>query len=290
MMEAMKEFLATHTVEAVAIIIAAITAVGVFVGPWFASWRQRKNTEQDKKLRAHFEELKRETELIISSASNLAPMSGDWKIVVSEGSYGGNISNIEEAQVSSSLEAHFPEQAKQLSTFKQKTREHNANWEDFRRKIKIAFESKGVPVVQNDQSEPSTYIYENAFEPLFNMWRELAQNKGPWLDFQKIESEPVKGGYLLYASGWRGNAVAFAKTKDGIEKCKLAFAEIADTKENQREDARILNSANKLIGEAKEFAHQLASELSEVDKFWPGTRINKFKRLKKTYPICKELL
>lgn len=289
MMEVMKEFLATHTVEAVGIIIAAITAIGVFAGPWFAGWRQRKNMEQDRKLRAHLEELKREAELIISSASNLAPMSGDWKIVVSEGSYGGNISNIEEAQVSSSFEAHFPQQAKQLSTLKRKTREHNANCEDFHRKIKIAFESKGIPVVQNAQGELSTCIYENAFDPLFNMWRELAQSRRPWPDFQKIDSEPVKGGYLLYASGWRGNAIAFAKTKDGIEKCKLAFAEIADTKENQREGARILNAANKLIGEAKEFAHQLASELSEVDKFWPGTRTNKFKRLEKTCPICKEL-
>jgi len=66
----MKEFFAAHAVE-VGIIIAAITAIGVFVGPWFASWRQRKYTEQDRKLRTHFEELRKEAEPVISFARGL---------------------------------------------------------------------------------------------------------------------------------------------------------------------------------------------------------------------------
>jgi hypothetical protein len=67
----MKEFLAAHPVEAIGIIIAAITAVGVFVGPLLAGWRQRKNAEQDRRLKKHFEELKKEAVPVISFARDL---------------------------------------------------------------------------------------------------------------------------------------------------------------------------------------------------------------------------
>jgi hypothetical protein len=67
----MKEFLAAHTVEAIGIIIAAITAVGVFVGPLLAGWRQRKNAEQDRRLKTHFEELRKEAAPVISFALDL---------------------------------------------------------------------------------------------------------------------------------------------------------------------------------------------------------------------------
>jgi hypothetical protein len=67
----MKEFLAAHTVEAIGIIIAAITAVGVFVGPLLAGWRQRKNAEQGRRLKTHFEELKKEAAPVISFTRDL---------------------------------------------------------------------------------------------------------------------------------------------------------------------------------------------------------------------------
>lgn len=71
----MKEFLVAHAVE-VGIMITAITAIGVFVGPWLASWRQRRSTEQDRKLRAHFEELRKEAEPVISFARDLDNVYG----------------------------------------------------------------------------------------------------------------------------------------------------------------------------------------------------------------------
>jgi len=198
----MKEFLAAHIVETIGIVIAAITAIGVFVGPWFASWRQRKNTEQGRKLRAHLEELKREAELVISSASNLAQVCGNGKLVVSGGSHEKIVSDIEKAKVSASFKAHFPEQAKGLGTLKQKTREHNTNCEKLRQKIKIAFESKGIPVVQNDQGSLPVFTYEASLDAVFNRWKELALNKCPMPDFKEIGSSPVQGGYKMFTRGW----------------------------------------------------------------------------------------
>jgi hypothetical protein len=282
----MKEFFAAHAVE-LGIIIATITAIGVFVGPWLASWWQRKKVEQNRKLRAHFDELKREAELVISSASNLAPMAPDFSIVVAAGSQAVTTSNIEEAKVSASFEAHFPERAKGLGTLKQETGEHNTNCENFRQKIVTDFREKGIPVEKYSRKD-FCCIYEDTFDALFNMWRELAQNKPRWPNFQQINSEQTDGGYFLRAQNW-ASALAFAKTEDDVREWKLVLAEIADDIGNQSEAAKILDSVNKLVEKAREFANQFAAKLDEINKYWPGKKTNKFKRLKKTCQTCKEL-
>lgn len=285
----MKEFLAAHTLEAIGIAIAAVTAVGVFLGPQLANRQQRKHTEQNKKLRAHFEELKEEAESIISSASNLATMAYSEMIVVSEGSHGQIVYDFDEVQVSSSFEAHFCEQARRLTSLKQEIHEHNAKCEDFRQKLTEAFELKGIPVVKNDQGEHSMCIFEAALDALFTNWKELARNSNPWPDFQNISSNPVQGGHVLHPSGWGSSVVAFAKTEDEQEKCKRALAEIAEDMESQKAAAEIVGSANELIRKGKEFAEQLVGRINDIDKFWPGSRTNKFKRLEKPCADCREL-
>lgn len=274
----MKEFLAEHSAEAIGIIIAAITAIGVFVGPWFASWRQRKNTEQDRKLKAHFEDLKREAEKLISLAPNLK--EGDMRIVA-----------VDTRWMSDSFKEHFfrHRQTEEWKKWQQEVGKHNANCEDFRQKIKIAFGSKEVPVKRKDQGKFSTCIYEDAVNELYKGWKCIAQGRPPSPDLRKIESTPVEGGYELYPSGWEATKVAFAKTKDEQEKCKLVLAEIADDVKSQRRAAEICDSTNKLERKVKEFVDQLGGEISDIDKFWPGKKANKFKRLKRTCPDCKEL-
>lgn len=277
--------------EITGIVIGSITAIGVFVGPIVANWLRTKKDERNRKLRAHFEELKREAEDLISLASSL--QEKDVRIVVADTSAAElGISYIEirgMRQISNSLDAHFSREMGGWREWEQKAVEHNANSENFRQKIKVAFESKGIPVERDSQSKPSTCIYESALDVLFNRWKEIARNSSPWPDFQNINSRPVEGGYLLYASGWEASAVAFAKTKDEQEKCKFVLAEIAGYMENQREVARMIDSASKLVKDAKCFADQFDSELSDIDKFWPGKETNKFKTLKKTCPACKEL-
>jgi len=285
----MKEFLAAHIVEA-SIVIAGITAVGVFVGPWFTSWRQRRNTEQDRKLRAHFEELKNEAEDLVSLVSSLKEKN--LRIVAvdtSAAELGVGYAEIRAVQISDSFKAHFLRQTEEWRRWEQKAIEHNARCEDFCQRTKIAFESEGIPVVQNDQGKSFTYIYEDVFNPLFNMWKELAQGRHPRPDFQNIDTASVEGSYFLYPSGWEASVVAFAKTEDDLEKCKLALARIAGDGENQREAAEIFSSASELMKEAREFADQFASKLNDMDTFWPPKKPNEFKELKKTCPRCKEL-
>ena len=283
----MKEFLAAHTVEAIGIVIAAITAIGVFVGPWFASWRQRKNTEQDRKLRAHFEELRREAQEIVRIMSRVTERYG--KIVSHSQAIYSEITCVVFPQPSDSFMAHFPEETTKLGEYSRRIEAHNRDYEGFRLKIKTDFESKGIPVVQNDQRKSFTFIYEDVFNPLFNMWKELAQGRHPWPDFRKIDTVSVEGGHFLHPSGWEASMVAFAKTEDDSEKCRLALAEIADNVGNRGEAAKILDSANKLVEKAREFANQFAAKLDEIDRYWPGKQPNKFKRLEKTCQTCREL-
>lgn len=287
----MKEFLVAHTVEAIGMIIAAITAIGVFVGPWLASRRQRKNMEQDRRLRVHFEELKRGAELIVSSASNLARMARDSSIVVAVGSQAVTTSDIDEVRVSRDFGAHFPEQAQEFSRLKRKIREHNVNCEDLRREMRVAFESEGIPIEQNDQGKLPIFILETSLDALFERWISLAQNKCPVPDFKEIGFSPVPGGYKIFTGGWGGSATVFVfgKTEDELEEYKLALYEILANRENQRKAAEILDSANELIGKAKEFADQLASELNDISEFWKGKKGKQFEKLKKTCLRCREL-
>ena len=284
----MKEFLAERSLEIIGIAIAVIIpAVGVWV-----ERRHRKKIEEDKKLRVHFEELKKDAQLIMTSAACVPTVIDDnVEVIVPVGSYGQICTSIEEVQVSGSFEAHFREQAKEFSGLKQEIRKHNTTCEDFRRKIKIAFESKGIPVVPNDQGKLPVFTYEASLDALLNKWIGLAQNKCPMPDFKEIGVRAIQGGYEIFTGGWGGSVTVFVfgKTEDEREKFEPALAEILGNVENQRRTAEILDSANRLTEKAEEFRHQLASEINSVDKFWPGTRRNKFKRLKKTCPDCKEL-
>jgi len=271
----MKEFLATHTVEAVSIIIAAITAIGVFAGPWFAGWRQRKNMEQDRKLRAHFEHLKRGAQSVISLARGAGNEYGRVEFGTS--------------QIAGSFKAHFSGEWEEWTKWVEKAEKHNHDYEGFRQKIEKDFESKGIHVKSDIQSQANTCILTDVLNPLFVRWRELAEGKRPWVDFQKIVSIPVESGYLLYAGGWEASVVAFAKSKDEQEKCESALAEVAKDEENQGEVAKLNNSANELVEQAKGFADKFAGKLDDIHEFWPGKRTNKFEKLKKICPYCKEL-
>lgn len=271
----MKEFLATHTVEAVGIIIAAITAVGVFAGPWFASWRHRKKTEEDTRLSVHFEHLKREAQSVISLARGAGNEYGRVEFATS--------------QISDSFKAHFSGEWEEWTKWVEKAEKHNHDYEGFRQKIEKDFESKGIHVKSDIHSQANTCIFTDVFNPLFVQWRELAEGRRPWVDFQKIDSIPREHGYLLYARGWEANVVAFAKSKDEREKCESALAEVAKDEENQGEAAKLNNSANELVEQAKGFADKFAGKLDDIHEFWPGKRTNRFEKLKKICPDCKEL-
>lgn len=198
-----------------------------------------------------------------------------------------DLKEVEAPQISASLEAHFPGRSEEWTGLMQKVSEHNRDYKEFCQKIKTDLEKKGIPV-EKYTAKDFCCIYEDAFDALFNMWRELAQNKPRWPDFQQINFEQADGGYLLRAQNW-ASALAFAKAEDDKRKCKLVLIEIADDIGNQGEAAKMLDSANKLVEKAREFANQFATKLDEIDKYWPGKKTNKFKRLKKTCQTCKEL-
>ena len=110
-----------------------------------------------------------------------------------------------------------------------------------------------------------------------------------WPDFQNIDAELLDGGSILYLEEWRASAIAFADSEDGQEKCKIVLGEVSDDVENQREAAKVLDDADRLVNEARSFAEQVRSELEDIDKSWSSRKENKFQTLMKTCPGCKEL-
>jgi len=253
--------------------------ITVVFGPRFTAKWQEKRRERNKKLRVHFEDLKKEAEPIVSLGFSSVQYG---EIVFTK-------YDLSQA-VSPSFREHFSKETEELSKLREETNKHNTRCKEFRQKIKRAFESRGIPVVQNDQDTLSSYIYERVFEPLFQRWQAVAQkSKHPGPDFQKIESASCsKGGYLLYALGWAASPLAFAKTENEREKCKRALADVAYDEQHQKEAAEIFGSANELVKKAGEFARQFAGKLDDIDRLWPGKKTNRFEMLK-TCPDCKEL-
>ena len=286
----MNEFLAAHIVE-VGIGVAVIAAVAVFVGRWLARRSRMKTEGQDKKLREHFEELKGEIAPVISLASSLVQITCSGKIVGREQMEGTDITlkGIKTVQISDNFAAHFPEKADRWMAWEQIASAHNANCENFRWRVKSAIESKGIPVEGDRRSKSATCVYNDALDALFSRWKEIATNNRLWPDFQDIDAELLDGGSILYLKEWRASAIAFADTEDGQEKCKVVLSEVANDVENQREAAKVLDDADKLVNKARSFAEQVRSELEDIDKSWLSRKENKFKRLMKTCPGCKEL-
>ena len=267
----MKEFLAENSLEIISIAVVVIsTAVAVSV-----KRRQRKNVEQDRKLRVHFEHLEREGQSVVSLARGVGNEDGRVKFGTS--------------QITDSFKAHFPGEWEEWTNWVKKAGGHNQDYEGFRRKIEKDFESRSIPVKSYPQSQANTCIFTDVFNPLFVWWGQLAEGKRPWVDFKKINSIPVERGYFLHPWGWEANTVAFANSEDEREKCESALAEVAKDEENQEEAAKLDNSANELVKQAEVFADKFAGKLDDIHEFWPGKRASKFRELKKTCPDCKEL-
>ncbi len=268
----MKEFVAEHSVKiAIAVIIPA---VGLCI-----ERRHRKKVEEDRRLKAHFVDLKKEADPIISAVSSISKSYG--KV------------NIGETQISGSFKAHFPGEAEMWSSLNDRVNVHNRKCENFRQKIEIAFESKGIPVVKSwDTVCNSAYVNEKMLYALFLFWEALARGcEGALTTLPiKFQQEEGRNGYFLFVGSTALKSVAaFAPNDDDKKDCEDALDKVANGEENKNGAFELFDCAGKIIGGVTEFGEQLKNKVEKVAKFWPGTKEYRFKKLKKTCPFCKEL-
>ena len=266
----------------IGIAIAAITAVGVFVGPMLATRLQEMRRERDKKLRTHFENLKDEAMESISIISALAGCYGR----IDSPSASVKSSGTELSQPSNSFATHFPKEAVEWTDCRQSIVRHNQKYEQFCVEISNSIYSQGIRV-ESIKSQLTPCIYDTVFDALFNRWKELTMNRRPWPDFRKITYIDIEGGYIhLYPEGWGASTVALCK-KSEQERCERVLREVAENKELLEEATKILSSADELLKRLRIFMDRLSSTCNDIEFFWPNKK--KFRRHRKTCPVCRQL-
>lgn len=257
------QVLSQNTIDIIIPIITLI--VGVILG----SLRER-NKERERRLKVHFEELRREAEIsIISGISGVSEHYGRVIIYSRPNTY--NIPT-ELPKPSDSFAAHFPEETAALAGYEQNIVKHNKVYEAFRLKITDTFKSKGLDVVSVNTNVSFPHIWDNIFWLLFEWWLDRYQGKAPRFDFGRIEPRKDFGLHNLLVAGCNSQAVAYAETEEGKGSCISAIWAVADNKEYEREAVEIINSARKLAKEVATFNNELKDKLSNIYKFelWRG--------------------
>jgi len=266
----------------VGLVISAITAFGVFYGPRLVAKRQEKSGE----LRAHFEELR--ADVLPETRAMISHMT-EWQRKINTYDSFVYTSAIEIPDPSDSFRAHFPEEAKDYSQYKEKISKHIERYEQFRGTIKDDFKSKGIPMVGDLTNEP-VCVYDTTFVALFRWWKELVKHVShPQPNFTQIEAEQADGGYYLYASGLGAFPVAYAKTDPDKDKLGDALVEVAQNKKYKDKTAELLNSFESLRQELSNYRKHLDEKLKDIEGYWPGTKSYKFKKETKRCTRCKEI-
>jgi len=129
----------------IGLIVAAVTAIGVFLGPRLTAKWQRRQQKQDMMLKAHFEEMKREVQEITRIISRVTEDYGEIASH-SEASY-SEITSVVLPELSDNFIAHFSEETTKLGEYSRRIEEHNRDYEEFRAKIIDAFKSQGTLIV-----------------------------------------------------------------------------------------------------------------------------------------------
>ena len=150
------QFISANALPIIGLIVAAITALGVFLGPRLAAKWQREKERRDADLRAHFKDLER------SIAGPLRrwddPEWGrGWDVLPGRIRHVGYLI-LEMGELSTTFpfdensvdfeafEAHFPDEANEWKDFRNKANRHIATHNNFVKVVKKALEEKLRPI------------------------------------------------------------------------------------------------------------------------------------------------
>jgi len=255
-----------------------------------------KKKEQDRKLRIHFEEIKQEATQIVDSCIHLTDYYGmilmnrigltiDWSDYISK--FGLGLL----PELSTIFTAHFAKDTAEIARLRMNIEKHNKRRVELDYRVKSDFGSQNIPLLNiNNSSNRPFYVYDTIFRPLFLWWQACNREEtNPRPNFNKIGTKADGEPNNLYVEGWGSQAIAYAKTDYGKNKCKHAIHDIAHNEEYQMYASWLIRLSDSLVREVHEFAQQLSNILDSVERFWPGTKSYRFTKEKKKCPECKEI-
>ncbi len=289
----------------IGLVVASITAIGVFYGPRLVAKRQEKR----EKLGVHFKDLKLN---IIDSIGDLS-----WQIRNCEGQMTHQddspvppIYKFEQVDLFTCFNLHFPLEADEWKQLKERSLEQNQSAKDFESKIKEYIESDHnltplkkdpIPDTGGEGKDPLRAMIDKAKAKanmeemivdvtpkcLCRTLYELAQNSSPVYDFTKAEIKLSDSLYILHFPKIviGASQLVYAKTAEKVKYCNSVFVGIQESPDFRQEASRIYDNAKKLVKDFKDFSTRLAAKIDNISKYGIG---REFKKLKKC-PICKKI-
>jgi len=276
------QFISASALVIIGLIIAAITAFGVYFGPRFTAKWQRKQEKQDTNLKTHFEDIEKYIYSKILPYSRSIVVKGlcMW---YNDHSKVKNGYPFEIDEGYKSFKIHFREFADELEHLHKKALELNSRLKKIREKIATLVKQGGISFGGvNEQA--SQIIYDNIFAALNNHYKEIKINNRSNI-FERIEESQESGkSGLLYASNWlKDSAIAYGETNENKENCKNIIIKIVTNEELKDKGLEIIRVTDKLADNFKDFAKKLNETIEYTKKYKIGRDFKK----EKECPYCQ---
>jgi len=279
------QFASANKLQIIMLIVLAVTAIGVFVGPRRSAKWQREEERHHKELRIHFEGLRREVMNPIRKAN--IPSNVETLPCLQPTGFSTSLSK--NSDTFRAFEAHFPDEAKGWKDFESKANKyieiHNGFIEEVQKALKQRAPLPSFSVMEYKASNPLPFIDTKVFSPLINIW--LAQTKGrkPSFDFEKAEIEEGTGRqgqyFVLKANAY---TCAYTTTYKQAEQCKSMFITLQKDQEYKEKAAGLLSEWQQLEEHFGKFKDEIRKRCDFISDFGIG---KDFKE-REDCPICQE--
>lgn len=241
----------TYIIPIIGLVIAAITAFGVFYGPKLVA----KSQEKKESLRNHFKHLETIVIKPISDTMRGIATYGETLSIkgASYGSfhYASLITNFEQGDFYI-FKLHFPKLAEKVTKQLNEVNQHNELCESFTNKLKELIEEKtGLPV---SEGKGRPFIYADVPSYLRQTLCDLAEPKSLRHDFRQARIEKKNDFWEVFTPG-----IIYAQvtTEEQGNSCKHGLIELMESTSLLEEISYILKNANQLENESRSIADLL---------------------------------
>lgn len=280
------QFVSANKLQIIMLIVLAVTAIGVFVGPRRSAKWQREEERHHKELRIHFKGLSEEVMNPIREAN--IPSSIESLSYLQPTGFSASLSKNSESF--RAFEAHFPDEAKGWKDFESKANKYIGNHNGFIKEVQKALKQRAplpsFSVMEHKTSSPLPFIDTKALSPLINIW--LARTKGcrPSFDFEKAEIEEGTGGqgqyFVLKTNAY---TCAYTTTREQAEQCKSMFITLQKDQGYEEKAAGLLSEWQELEKHFGKFKDEIRKRCDFIRDFGIG---KDFKE-REDCPICQKV-
>jgi len=248
----------------VGIVLGVIVSVLSYAVFWFL---RRYVTERDRKLRAHFCELRRGIVKDIQNRASDVRQSGidleiHFSLLLNEATPGW-----------ASFQAHFPALASQVEKVMEEAERHNQNCRSF-----------------CEQTERTLlrfpFILRIDVSCFLERWRqEYRQYPAPAPNLEQIRVGPGPAEFAVsLEGGLRTNLIGWGTTSDACE-YRAAFDQVRNDEELKREYRRLACEADELKRQVYKVSDEMQSITEHIERYWPRKAFRKLG----SCPICRRL-